>query len=108
MRYFSTTVLILLSNGASTIFSSKHCFCSFFSEFVPCQVDFFLSLSLCLLGLEYIWRKMHEKRRIKRKIWRSPRNEQCVIVETVKTAVVPCPVGADKKYLLLLLLGNSV
>ena len=46
MRYFSTTKLILLSNGTSTISSSKHFFYSFSSDFSPCQLDF------SLLGLE--------------------------------------------------------
>ena len=47
MRCFSTTVLILLSNGPSTISSSKHFFCSFSSDFFPCLHDF------CLLGLQF-------------------------------------------------------
>ena len=50
MRYFLTAVLILLSNGASTVSSSKHIFCSFSSGFFPFRFDF--SLYLFLLGLE--------------------------------------------------------
>ena len=43
MRCFSTTVLILLAHGASTISPSKQFFCSFSSDFFPCQLDFSLS-----------------------------------------------------------------
>ena len=48
MRRFSATVLISLSNGASTSSSTKHFHCSFSSGLLPCQLDLFLSL----LGLE--------------------------------------------------------
>ena len=50
MRYFLTAVLILLSNGTSTVSFSKHIFCSFSSDFFPFPFD--LSLYLSLLGLE--------------------------------------------------------
>ena len=49
MRCFSTRVLVLLSNGASAISSSKYFFVLFL-RLSPCQLDF--SLSFSLLGLE--------------------------------------------------------
>ena len=55
MRFFSTTVLILLSNGAPAISSSKHFFVLFTQTFFLVNLislSLSLSLSPSLLGLE--------------------------------------------------------
>ena len=56
---FSTTVSILLSESISTITSSKCLFGSFFSEFLPYQIDFSLlgresSGSFCLFNASLV------------------------------------------------------